>query len=96
MELDDDYYIFKGKHKKACFLIITIFVPIISIILAAIVVRGFSRRIYAKIMKTTNHPNLAGVVLTGLFVTFHIVGCDAAAFFIAVSKNHELNTIHRP
>jgi ribosomal protein L31E len=77
------------------FLIITLLVPIISMVLTAFIVRSLRKNIHIRITKKANHHNLAGEVLTGVFVTFYIVGCDAAAVYYSYSGKNELSETHK-
>lgn len=95
-ELDKDFYGAKKVKKESevvSFLIITVLIPMVSIILMAMIVRSLYISIHVRINDTNNHHNVAGIVMTGIFVTFYIVGCDSAACYYAWSEDHELNAI---
>lgn len=97
-EIDSNYYVLtKGKkyYEILLFLIVTLLMPFISITLTATVVRSLQQKIHTSIIKKINHQNLAGMVLTGMFVTFYIVGCDIAAFYYAYSGKNELSGQHQ-
>ena len=80
----DDYPVFS-------FLVVTLVVPLIAITLTATVVRSYRKDIQKKIDKSEHHHNLVGLVLTGIFVSFYIVGCDVMAVGFAFSGKHELS-----
>ena len=96
MELNKDYYILKGSNKRevVSFILITALAPVISIALMAIIVRSESRNIQRRIRDSANHPNVAGIVLTGMYVTIYIITLDFAACYYAIFGYHELNNIH--
>ena len=96
-ELDYNYYLLKkGKKDREVFyfLIATLVVPIISILFTAMIVRSLHKNIHVRIARKVNHQNLAGLVLTGIFVTFYIVGCDALAVYYSFIGKNELSDTH--
>lgn len=95
-ELDDNFYLKKGEktHEVISFLVVTLLVPILSTIVTATIVRSLYKSIQVRAIKKANHQNVAALVLTGMFVTFSIVGCDIAAVYFACSMKHEMNNIH--
>ena len=65
----------------------------ISIILTATIVRSLYKGIHVRINRKSNHQNLAGFVLVGIFVTFYIVVLDCAAVYYAYSGHNELSDV---
>ena len=95
-ELDSDYYIYHGKNRKEVlsFLLITVFTPLVLVILTGIIVRGGHKGIKNQFKDSSNHKNIAGIVLTGVFVTLYTLVCDALAAYYAICNQHELSNIH--
>ena len=92
-DLNDNYYFhfnFKKPDKVFYFLIATLLVPVISVILTATIVRSLYKGIHVRINRKSNHQNLAGFVLVGIFVTFYIVTLDSFAVYYAYSGNNEI------
>lgn len=63
--------------------------------LTALIVRSLRKTIHVRIANKVNHQNLAGMVLTGMFVTFYIVGCDVMALYYAYFGDNELGSLHQ-
>ena len=96
-ELNKDFYILKGsgsKREVVSFLLIIVLAPLVSIAFMAVIVRSESRNIQRKIRNSTYHPNVAGMVITGMYVTIYIIALDIAACYYAIFGYHELNNIH--
>ena len=90
-EVDSTYYLFDRTHYQIyLFLIVLLVLPMVSIALTATVVRSLRRSIHASIARRSGHHNMTGIVLTGTFVTFFIVGCDIAAVYYAYHNDHIL------
>ena len=97
-DLNDTYYFHYRRNGRKSdevfyFLIATLLVPVISIILTATIVRSLYKGIHVRINRKSNHQNLAGFVLVGIFVTFYIIALDCAAVYYAYSGNNELNDV---
>ena len=90
-EVDSTYYLLDKTHYQIyLFLIVLLVLPMVSIALTATVVRSLRRSIHASIVRRSGHHNMTGIVLTGTFVTFFIVGCDVAAVYYAFTNDHIL------
>ena len=90
-KVDYTYYLLDKTHFQVLlFLIILLILPLISIVLTATVVRSLRRSIHASIVCRSGHHNMTGIVLTGMFVTFFILGCDCAAVYYAYHSDHIL------
>ena len=73
---------------------VSLLIPFIFLTLTATVVRSLHRSVHVRIIKHIHHKNVAGLALTGMFVTFYVVLCDGAAVYFAFfDPNNELNKI---
>ena len=96
-ELNPTYYILHGGKKEYevfYFFIATIILPIISLMLTSTVVRSMHRSIHIKIIRKIHHQNVAGLILTGIFVTFYILACDICAVYFAYFGHNEISQHH--
>ncbi len=64
------------------------------LMLTSTVVRSLHKSIHVRIIRTVHHQNVAGLALTGTFVTFYIVACDACAFYYAYIGHNEISHLH--
>ena len=70
------------------FFTILFLLPLISLTLTTAIVRSLHQGIHVRVIRSSNHKTVAGLVLMGMFVTFFITGCDAVAvhFYIHGSE----------
>ena len=95
-EVDSTYYLLDKTHYQVyLFLIVLLILPTISIALTATVVRSLHRRIHASIVRRSGHHNMTGIVLTGTFITFFIVGCDMVAVYSAYHGDYIIFQDHK-
>ena len=73
------------------FLVFTILLPMIFVVISAACVRSFHRGIHRIIARKSSHHNLTGLALTGMIVTFYVLGCDITAISIAALNNNEIS-----
>lgn len=85
----------KKEHEVFFFFIATMLLPVISLILTATIVRSLHRSIHVRIIRTVHHKNVAGLVLTGIFVTFYIIACDVCALCYAYFGSSEISKLHQ-
>ncbi len=60
-----------------------------TLALVGSIIRSVNVKIHYKLVDPENHSNTAGIVLTGMFISFFILSCDILAVHYANSNNHE-------
>ena len=90
------YYLHKGKKEYGVFFffIATMVLPILLLMLTSTVVRSLHKSIHVRIIRTSHHQNVTGLVLTGTFVMFYIVACDICAVYYAYIGYNEVSQFH--
>lgn len=80
--LDSDYW---NSIRIRIYLSYVLCFPLIFIIVLIVVVRSLSNSITTKLSNSLNHPNVAGLVLTGIFFHFFFLALDMAALRLMMS-----------
>lgn len=68
---------------------VSLVLPVIVMLIIAVLVRRNHVEIQAKLAKPSNHHNLAGLVLTGLYVMLFVIVMDFAAVVYSSINSHE-------
>ncbi len=77
-ELDKKYL---DRINTRVYLLYTLCCPIIVITMLIVIIRSLSVPITARLSNSRNHPNVAGLVLTGVFFHLFSLALDAAAVY---------------
>lgn len=77
-ELDRNYYKSVNTH---VYLSYVLCLPLLFITLLVMVVRSLKTSITTKLSNSANHPNVAGLVLTGIFYHLFFLAMDAVAVY---------------
>ncbi len=85
-ELRKNFYTDAGVY---LFFIMIVVMPFGLLVMCALFVHSKRKEIQNKCIKPSNHGNIAGVVLTGVFVMLFIICLDAIAVFNIISRRHE-------
>ena len=73
------------------FLLIIFGLPLSLICLLVIVVKSLQNPIRRSIRKKSNHPNIAALALTGLYISVFILAMDTSAMVMVFRNKHELS-----
>ena len=93
-ELEDTYYV-KKVHANvgvSLFFVITVVGPILFVVLNLAMIRSSNEVIYYHIRKSSNHSDLAALVIANYFLTMYITGLDLASVIYAAAQRDEINS----
>ncbi len=93
-ELEDTYYV-KKVHANvgvSLFFVITVVGPILFVVLNLAMIRSSNEVIYYHIRKSSNHSDLAALVIAIFFLTMYITGLDLASVSYAATQRDEIDS----
>ena len=70
------------------------FLSLLFIALVGSVIRSGNNKVHFKLVDPDNYSNTAGIVLTGMLISFFILFCDMMAVYFAISGKHEYDEDH--
>ena len=88
-ELSDKTY--SSTQYLTPFLLMIFGLPLLLICLLVIVVKSLQNPIRLIIRKKSNHPNIAALALTGLYISVFILAMDTSAMVLVLRNKHELS-----
>ncbi len=83
-----------NSFKVHIVLLLLPFLPLMFIALVGSIIRSVNRKIHSKLVDPKNYSSTAGIVLTGMFLSFFIFSCDILAVYYATSGKHEYDEDH--